>query len=86
MSADQVGDRLRREADRVATQATLVAEHTKLEMGLRNLEEHRTKWRRRLDKLQEEWQKLWAPTGIDPLPPKEMRSWIIRQKDNGASV
>jgi uncharacterized protein YhaN len=79
--ADQVGDRLRREADRVATQAALVAEQTKLERNLKSLEEQKTKIEDEIINLQKGWQELWAPSGIEPLPPKEMRSWITRQEE-----
>jgi len=81
ISADQVGDRLRREAGRVANQAALMAEQTKLQMNLKNLEEHKVRLAEALTKVQEEWQELWSPTGLDPLPPKEMRAWITRQKE-----
>jgi uncharacterized protein YhaN len=79
--ADQVADRLRRESDRVASQATLVAEKTKLEKNLEQLDAQKTTLQERSDQLQMEWRQLWAGTGIVPLPPKEMRSWIIKHRE-----
>ena len=46
-----------------------------------NLEAQKTGLQERLDQLQMEWQQLWAGTGIVPLPPKEMRSWIIKHRE-----
>jgi uncharacterized protein YhaN len=79
--ADQVADRLRRESDRVATQASLMAEQAKLEENLEQLEAQKTGVQERLDQLQMEWQQLWSGAGMVPLPPKEMRSWIIKHRE-----
>ena len=79
--ADQVADRLRRESDRVATQASLMAERARLEKNLEQLEAQKTGLQERLDQLQMEWHQLWAGTGMVPLPPKEMRSWIIKHRE-----
>jgi len=79
--ADQVADRLRRESDRVAAQASLMAEHGKLKNNLEQLEAQKTGLQKRLDHLQMEWGQLWVVTGVVPLPPKEMRSWIIKHRE-----
>ena len=79
--SDQVADRLRRESDRVATQASLMAEQAKLEKNLEQLEAQKTGLQERLDQLQMEWHQLWAGAGMVPLPPKEMRSWIIKHRE-----
>ncbi len=79
--ADQVADRLRRESDRVVSQASLMAEQAKLENNLKQLENQKTGLEERLDQLQMEWRQLWVGTGIVPLPPKEMRSWIIKHRE-----
>ena len=79
--ADQVADRLRRESDRVAAQATLMAEQARLKKNLEHLEAQKTGLQERLSQLQMEWRQLWAGAGLVPLPPKEMRSWIIKHRE-----
>jgi uncharacterized protein YhaN len=81
VTSDLVADRLRRESKRVATQAALVAEQAKFEKNIEQLEDQRTNLQEQLDQIQEEWGKLWSAGGIVPLPPKEMRSWIIRHRE-----
>jgi uncharacterized protein YhaN len=75
-AADEVADRLRREADRVAARAELDAA---VESCDRELEELRTQLAgvaaRRIQ-LDEEWAAIWQPTAITPLPPAEMRDWL----------
>jgi uncharacterized protein YhaN len=79
--ADQVADRLRRESGRVASRASLMAEQDKLEKSLEQLEVQKTGLHERLEQLQMKWRQLWVGTGIVPLPPKEMRSWIIKHRE-----
>lgn len=81
LASDAIADRLRRESNRVATQAALLAEQAKLAEHLELLAEQTTNLEGQLDKIQQEWQELWSAGGIMPLPPKEMRSWIIRHRD-----
>jgi uncharacterized protein YhaN len=81
VTSDLVADRLRRESNRVATQAALVAEQAKLEKNLEQLEHQKTNIHEQLGQIQEEWREIWSVTGIVPLSPKEMRSWIIRQRE-----
>jgi uncharacterized protein YhaN len=80
-ASDLVADRLRRESSRVATRAALIAEQAKLEKNLEQLEDQKIKLQEQVDQLQEDWRALWVATGIVPLPPKEMRSWIIRHRE-----
>ncbi len=79
--ADQVGDRLRREADRVAKHAKLLSDRGKNALVLKNLEEQKERIEVQLRKIQERWKALWVPVGITPLSPKEMRPWIAKQND-----
>ncbi len=77
--ADKVADRLRHEADRVAQHASMVAGRERAEQEILQLtEQNRKLWQDRAQ-LQGEWQDLWRPGGIDPLPPREMRPWIQKQ-------
>jgi uncharacterized protein YhaN len=77
---DEVADRLRREADRVAVLARLLAQqagHAKrteqLRGALADAEKKRTN-------LSEEWAALWQPAGIAPRSPREMRVWAQEHK------
>jgi uncharacterized protein YhaN len=73
--ADEIADRLRREADQVAAKARCVADRNRCEQEL-------TKTRRQIDRVEahlestrHEWSTLWQPLDIEPMPPKEMRAW-----------
>lgn len=81
VTSDLIADRLRRESKRVATQAALVAEQAKFEKNLEQLEEQKANIQEQSGQLQEKWREIWSATGIVPLSPKEMRSWIIRQRE-----
>ncbi len=78
VEADEVSDRLRREADRVQQLSALAARQQ--EVGQRSdriaqqLQESAEE-RRQID---HEWLLLWQPCGIGPLPPREMREWLGR--------
>jgi len=77
-AADEMADRLRREAERVSRLAALRAdEHACLrdvealrakeaEVAARNARDH------------EAWRAMWLPLGIEPRPPLEMKSWLLR--------
>ncbi len=73
--ADQLSDRLRREADRVHKFAALKADQLTgreaLETNRKNLEGLGI----RSQALSKKWQQLWRQGGITPLPPKEMLNW-----------
>lgn len=80
-AADDLADRLRHEAERVAKKANLVAQlqfcRTALEQQTRAQDEatsHR-------DGCFAEWRSAWQPSGIVPLPPRQMRVWH-RQRDS----
>lgn len=75
--ADEVADRLRREAERSAELARLRARHGKVleEMSgvgevLERLDARREAWER-------EWAEVWERAGLVPHPtPREMRAWL----------
>ncbi|MCU7804275.1 MAG: AAA family ATPase [Candidatus Thiodiazotropha sp. (ex Lucinoma borealis)] len=74
--ADEVSDRLRREADRVHTLANLQA---KQEGGQRQAEEITEQLEvinAEKVQLDADWQALWAPCQIEPRTPREMRAWL----------
>ncbi len=75
--ADEIVDHLRREADRVATKANLQIQKAKLSDDLMKLEKDIVNSQGELEETNIEWASLWEPSGINPLPPKEMRLWRI---------
>lgn len=77
--SDELADRLRREADRVAQQAEWISQKEKCTEEITSLESELDKVENDSDSLKKEWSDLWQESGIVPLSPKEMRSWIARQ-------
>jgi len=77
--ADQLADRLRREAEQVATKAKLLAEREKLHERLAAAASTIESAASRLAENNQRWQQLWQPLGIDPLSPREMRRWVQQQ-------
>jgi len=76
ITADELADRLRREADRVHTKASLLAaqESSNQRAGqvARQLEECSGEKKQ----IDAEWESLWAPCKIQPRTPREMRAWL----------
>jgi uncharacterized protein YhaN len=76
VGADEVADRLRREAEHVQKQAGLLAMLADTGRlagdGERQLEACREEKRQ----LDTEWKGLWEPVAIQPLTPREMRAWL----------
>ena len=73
--ADEVADRLRREADRVAKKATLLADReTGKNQRIRFKDQLKTA-EAELGKIENDWSALWGPIGILPKSPREMRAW-----------
>lgn len=76
--ADATGDRLRREADRVAKLAGLLADKEGCESRATELETKQTQLTTRLEECEQQWREAWQAAGIAPLSPKEMRGWLNR--------
>lgn len=76
--ADEVADRLRREADSVAELASLLAGKTAEERELAKIEARRARIETDHQADAERWRALWTPIAIEPLSPSEMRSWLLR--------
>ncbi len=75
LQADEIADRLRREADRVGARARLFADRTACKSQLDRIKEEFREAQRAREELAGEWQALWQPLGIVPRSPKEMQSW-----------
>ena len=81
-NADDIADRLRREAERVERLAQLLSRAE----SLRSQQDAKSEDLQRLQQKQleskAEWANLWKPCGIEsPLPPIEMRAWLVRHDE-----
>jgi uncharacterized protein YhaN len=79
--ADDIADRLRREADRVAKHAALVARDDACRQSLEKLMAQRLTIENERQTAEREWQNLWQPLAIAPRSPREMRGWEHRYRD-----
>lgn len=73
--ADDIADRLRREASRVATLSELQAQREACEERITRLTEHLGETKSRRQILLQEWSRVWERAGIAPLLPREMLAW-----------
>ena len=74
--ADDVADRLRREAERVAQHARHTAEQVRLAARAHGLTAEIAGLEQDAAVAQRGWEHAWSPCGIRPLPPREMRPWL----------
>ncbi|HEY2155211.1 MAG TPA: AAA family ATPase, partial [Isosphaeraceae bacterium] len=79
VKADAVADRLRLEADRVATLAALQTKRKASADRAEALHETEAAAAARAARLGEAWADFWRPAGVAPLPPAEMREWLARR-------
>ncbi len=79
-AADEISDRLRREANRVAQRAGLVAEQHAIERQAERAAEQRELAVAQREKLIDAWQAAWRPASIEPLTPQEMQPWLAQQR------
>ncbi|MDA3897082.1 MAG: AAA family ATPase, partial [Desulfobacteraceae bacterium] len=79
--ADEIADRLRREADRVATLAKLLSDKSDIEKKLQTRQEAKTVHEKAHKKIADSWIQQWSPAGIVPASPKEMRAWTVKKLD-----
>ena len=76
VDADDIADRLRREADRVQKQAGLLAALADAGKRAGEGERQLEVCREEKKQLDTEWTRLWKPVAIQPLTPREMRAWL----------
>ncbi|MCD6305227.1 MAG: AAA family ATPase [Deltaproteobacteria bacterium] len=79
-TADEISDRLRREADRVAKKARLLAERETRERHRKRLSDNLAEAENALTKTLNAWKDMWSPLGISPLSPREMRAWVQNRR------
>ncbi len=73
--ADQLSDRLRREADRVQKFAALKAGQLANRETIEDVHQQLTQYKTESDIISRKWELLWQPCAINPLPPREMLNW-----------
>ncbi len=76
---DQLADRLRREADRVAQLSEQSAELTANEARQQEVNVRLAELETNRVALEERWQADWQDLGSSPLPPREMQTWLSRR-------
>lgn len=74
--ADETADRLRREADRVHKQASLLAGQTDHKQKIKEIETQLNDCADERARLDDDWWSLWRPCRIEPRTPREMRAWL----------
>lgn len=78
--ADDVADRLRRESSQVARHAELEAAVARCQKQLEALGSARAGLSTERERLDAEWNAVWAPMTISPHPPAEMQAWLNSQR------
>jgi uncharacterized protein YhaN len=76
IGADELADRLRREAERVHTQATLLAESENDKKYAGEIEQQLGECTAEKRQIDTDWEASWSPCEIQPLTPREMRAWL----------
>jgi uncharacterized protein YhaN len=74
--ADELSDRLRREADRVASLASLTARAVGLDRQAEVATGELASLVAERDLLESHWRACWRPAGMVPGRPREMRAWL----------
>lgn len=82
--SDELADRLRREATRVADMARLRASEQHLELELRGVTEAGAAARAELEQLSVEWAAWWQRAGVEPGSGNEMRAFARRAREAAA--
>lgn len=80
-AADDIADRLRREADQVAKHAELQASHTRCAEQLAGVQRELGAIADARSSLADEWNDLWQASSITPLPPTEMQAWLAARAE-----
>lgn len=81
LRADDISDRLYSESERAARLASLTTER---QQGIQKLASHEKEFgaaKRSRRQLEKEWQEIWRPLGLTPLPPREMLAWLQNHRE-----
>ena len=84
--ADDLSDRLRREAERVAAKAALLAEQERVLARHRKAAAAAETMESECAEAHTAWTGLWKSANISPLSPREMRGWLRRQTDLAGQI
>jgi len=84
--ADDVADRLRREAGRVQKQASLLAAVKDAGVHAGKIGSQLQACAVRKQQLDTEWVDLWKVSAIQPLAPREMRAWLVHMEKLRARI
>ena len=76
IGADELADRLRREAERVHTQASLLAELENEKQRAEEIEQQLNECATEKKQIDADWEALWVSCEIQPRTPREMRVWL----------
>jgi len=76
VDADELADRLRREAERVQKQANLLATLSDAGARAEDGDREREACAGEQRQIDTEWASLWERSVVQPLPPREMRAWL----------
>lgn len=76
--ADNLVDRLRREADLVAQRSAAEQQHSVLEVRQERLQEQCQQASTNVEMFQRRWDNLWKTAGIQPDSPEVMQAWLHR--------
>jgi len=76
VDADELADRLRREAERVQKQASLLATMVDAKKNIKQVSLDLKECSKEQQSLDVQWNSLWQPSAVSPLKPREMRSWL----------
>ena len=80
IGADELADRLRREAERVHSQASLLAELENEKQRAKEIVQQLDECTSEKRQIDTEWEALWDPCEIQPHTPREMRAWLDNQE------
>jgi len=78
--ADELSDRLRREANRVTQMARLLSDRETGEIQRQDLVKQLEQAENEFAKINKEWIEVWEPAGMSARSPREMRAWILDQQ------
>ncbi len=83
--ADEIADRLRREADRVATLAKLLSDKSDLGNRLNTHKIELTAQENEYEQISANWIRQWSSLITLPASPKEMRAWAVKKQNMTSS-
>ena len=76
IGADELADRLRREADRVHAMASQLAEQENMKQRAGEIAQQLDECAAEKKQIDTDWEALWVPCEIQPRTPREMRAWL----------